>query len=150
MVLIREFEPEDAEAVSFIIRQTMKTSNSADYSLDILQPLIDYFSPEKILQLNRERFCMVAEVDNKIVGTAAIEDAELLTFFVLPEYQKKGIGGKLLKEIENFAKLGEIRTIRVDSSVTGQNFYEKSGYRKTGVEKIGTAGKQIEMVKNLR
>ena len=150
MVLIREFEPKDAEAVSYVIRQTMKTSNHEDYSPEILQPLIDYFSPEKILQLNRERFCLVAEADNKIVGTAAIEEAELLTFFVLPEYQKRGIGRKLLEEIENFAKRGGIKTIHVDSSVTGQNFYENSGYRKTGVEKTATAGRQIEMVKNLK
>lgn len=149
MVLIREFEPKDAEAVSFVIRQTMKTSNSEDYSPDILQPLIDYFSPEKILQLNGERFCLVAKINNKIVGTAAIEDAELLTFFVLPEYQKKGIGRKLLEKIENFAEHSGIKMIRVDSSVTGQSFYEKSGYRRTSVEKTGTAGRQIEMVKNL-
>ena len=150
MFLVRKFEPKDAGAVSFVVRETMKESNSADYSFEILQPLIEYFSPEKILQLSRERFCLVAEADNQIVGTAALEDAELVTFFVLPVYQKKGIGGKLLEEIENFAVRGGIETICVNSSKTGQYFYEKSGYRRTGVEKIETAGRQIEMIKNLK
>ena len=149
MVLIRQFEPKDAEAVSFLVRETLKESNSADYSFDILQPLIEYFSPENLLRLSRERFCLVAEADNRIVGTGAIEDTELVTFFVLPEYQKKGIGGKLLEEIESFAARRKIKTIRVGSSVTGELFYEKAGYRRTGVEKIEAAGRQIEMIKNL-
>jgi hypothetical protein len=68
----------------------MRESNSRDYPLDRLQPLIDYFSPEKVRRLGQERVCMVAEADQLLIGTAALEGAELATFFVLPEYQGQG------------------------------------------------------------
>lgn len=149
MLKIRGFDAADAEAVSSVIRETMKISNSHDYSSEILEPLIEYFSPEKILQLNRERLCFVAEFDGQIVGTAAIENAELLTFFVHPDFQRKGIGTKLLKAIEGAAQIQGINCIKVGSSLTGVSFYEKLGYRKTGLEKETTAGRQISLKKDL-
>ncbi|MGI8467613.1 MAG: GNAT family N-acetyltransferase [Pyrinomonadaceae bacterium] len=149
MIKIRNFEPPDAEMVSAIIRETMKVSNSRDYSLEILQPLIEYFSPEKVLQLNQERLCFVAEFEGQIVGTAAIEDSELLTFFVCPDFQNRGIGARLLKAIEEAAQSQAISRIKVESILTGVSFYEKSGYRKTGLEKETTVGRQIYMEKDL-
>ena len=43
-LIIRRFEPTDAAQVSALIGYTMRMSNSSDYSLDRLQPLIDYFT----------------------------------------------------------------------------------------------------------
>lgn len=146
---IRNFKPEDADAVSFVIRQTMRVSNSSDYSLEILEPLIEYFSPEKVLLLNQERHCLVAEFDKKIVGTVAVENSELVTFFVLPEYQRTGIGMKLLQAIERLAVENKINLLKVEASITGTSFYEKFGYRRTGFVKDGTAGKQIGLMKRL-
>lgn len=146
---IREFEPGDGDAVSSLIRETMKTSNAKDYSAGVLEPLIEYFSPAKVLQLNRERRCFVAESDGQIVGTAAIENSELCTFFVHHDFQRKGIGTRLLKAIEKNALTAGIRRIKVESSITAAAFYEKAGYRKTGFVKEATAGKQIEMEKSL-
>lgn len=148
-VLIREFEPKDATAVSDVIRQTMRVTNSKDYSLEILAPLIEYFSPEKVLALGKERFCLVAEIDNQIIGTAALEESELCTFFVSPDFQGKGIGTLLIKAIENIAAENKIKKIKFASSLSAVSFYEKMGYRKNGLDKEETAGKQIGMEKDL-
>ena len=148
-MIIRNFEPKDAEAVSFVVRQTMRVSNANDYSLELLEPLIEYFSPEKMLLLNRERHCLVAEIDNQIVGTVAIEDSELVTFFVLPECQRTGIGTRLLQAIEKIAVENKVNLLKLEASITGTPFYEKLGYRRTGFVKDGTAGKQIGLEKFL-
>src|SRR5215216_7742405 len=113
MIVIRAFEPGDAEAVSALIRRTMRESNSRDYPLDRLQPLIDYFSPEKVRRLGQERVCLVAEIDQQLVGTAALDGAELATFFVLPEYQGQGIGIRLLGTIEEHALMQGLTHITV-------------------------------------
>jgi GNAT superfamily N-acetyltransferase len=149
MIVIRTFEPRDAEAVSALIRRTMRESNSRDYPLERLQPLIDYFSPEKLRRLGQERVCLVAEIDRQLVGTAALDGAELATFFVLPEYQGQGIGKRLLAAIEQQAQMLGIARITVDSSLTGAAFYARMGYLRTGVEREGTAGTQIGMQKQL-
>lgn len=147
MVRIREFNAADAEAVSALIRHTMRVSNSGDYPLERLQPLIDYFSPAKVLQLSDERICLVAEIEQRIVGTVAIEDHALCTFFVHPTYQGQGIGAQLLNQIEQLAVAQGIKQLTVEASITGAPFYHKMGYRPTGRDKEGTAGKQIGMEK---
>jgi GNAT superfamily N-acetyltransferase len=147
MLLIRRFDPKDAEAVSSLIRETMRVSNSGDYPLERLQLLMDYFSPEKVLLLSLERDCLVAEVNHRVVGTIAIEGDELLTFFVHPDSQGAGIGTQLLKEIERIAVANGSRSLKCEASITGVPFYGRRGYRPTGTEKDGTAGKQIGMEK---
>lgn len=52
---------------------------------------VDY-TPEKLEEINRERVCFVAEADSVIVGTAALEGDALVTFFVDPSQQRRGIG----------------------------------------------------------
>ena len=146
---IRTFEPRDAAAVSALIRHTMAVSNSGDYPLERLQPLMDYFSPEKVLRLSEERICLVAEDDAQIIGTVALEDAELCTFFIHPDCQGQGIGTQLLAAIEQRAVAAGLTEIHTNASVTGTPFYERRGYRRTGVDVEGTAGLQIGIVKQL-
>jgi GNAT superfamily N-acetyltransferase len=149
MLIIREFAPQDGEAVSALIRQTMRVSNSQDYPLERLQPLMDYFSPDKVRQLNQERICLVAESAGQLIGTIGLAGIELVTFFVCPDHQGKGIGKQLLTTIEQLARAQGIDTITVDSSMTGAAFYARMGYERTGVEREGTAGPQIGMAKRL-
>jgi putative acetyltransferase len=150
MIAIRTFEPRDAETVSALIGRTMRESNSHDYRLERLEPLIAYFSPEKLRQLAQERVCLVAEASGQLIGTAALDGTELATFFVLPEYQGQGIGARLLAAIEEHARALGIAMLTVDASVTGAAIYDRMGYRRTGVERQGTAGPQIGMEKQLK
>jgi GNAT superfamily N-acetyltransferase len=60
-----------------------------------------------------------------------------------------GIGSQLLTAIEQLAKEAGIEAIHMDASLTGAAFYERRGYRRTGVEIDGTAGTQVGMVKQL-
>ena len=149
MIQIRRFEPSDAKAVSNVIRTTMRISNAADYPMERLQPLIDYFSPAKVEQLSHERDCLVAEEEGEIIGTAALEGDELVTFFVDPQHQGRGIGSALLKEIEAIALCHGRRELKVDASLAGAAFYERHGYGRTGRILDGTAGPQISMRKQL-
>jgi GNAT superfamily N-acetyltransferase len=149
MITIRAFAPEDAEAVSAVIRTTMRISNSHDYPIAQLQPLIDYFSPAKVLLLSAERHCLVATIDGRVVGTAALEGHELLTFFVLPDVQGRGVGALLLAGLEAHARAAGLRELTVDASITGAPFYARHGYQETGVTHAGSAGPQIGMVKRL-
>ena len=149
ITVIREFQTNDARPVSDVIRAAMRASNSADYPPEILAPLIEYFSSRKVLRLADERTCLIAEVEKKIVGTVALEDSELKTFFVHPDFQRQRIGTLLLESIERFARIRKIKKITFASSLTAAPFYEKMGYRKRGREIESAAGRQIRMEKKI-
>ena len=148
-MLIRQFEPRDASAVSNVIRTAMRITNSRDYPPAVLNPLMRYFSPEKVLQLALERVCLVAEINEKVIGTISLENGELETFFVHPDFQARGVGTRLLEAVEEIAVREKQEIIRVLSSLSAVSFYEKMGYRQTGLEEEGTAGRQIRMEKIL-
>lgn len=147
---IRAYRSADAEAVSTIIRRTMRVSNSADYSPERLQPLIDYFSPAKVEQINRTRTCLVAEANGQVIATAGLEENEVVTFFVLPEEQGQGIGSALLQQLEALARGQGIAELRLDASLTGAPFYARHGFVPTGDLLDGTAGPQVSMRKQLK
>ena len=147
MLTIRKFRASDAQAVSDLIRVTMKRSNAQDYPPERLQPLMDYFSPTKVEQLNLDRCCLVAEQEHTIVGTAAIEGVNICTFFVHPDHQAKGIGSRLLAAIETAASSLGLNCLIVEASLTGVRFYERKGYSRTGRTIAGIAGSQIEIEK---
>jgi GNAT superfamily N-acetyltransferase len=148
-VVVRTFEPADAIAVSELIATTMRRSNARDYPLDRLEALIAYFTPEKLRQLASERECLVALTDEGIIGTAAREGGELLTFFVHPDHQGRGVGARLLAPLETSARAAGLRMLRVEASVTGTPFYERCGYRRTGELLEATAGVHVALVKPL-
>jgi GNAT superfamily N-acetyltransferase len=149
MIKIRPYHSSDAVALSRLIRTTMHISNSADYPMDRLQPLIDYFSPEKVDALNQERVCFVAEESGEVVGIGALEGDELVTFFVDPQKQGGGIGSALLRAVETAAREGGLRRLRVGSSLAGAPFYRRHGYEPTGEILEGTAGAHLAMEKEL-
>ena len=133
---IRTFAPGDAEAVSALIRQTMRVSNIGDYPLERLQPLMDYFSPEKVLLLSEERHCLVAEVNGRVVGTIALEGAELCTFFIHPTQQGKGTGSQLLAALEDMALDAGITQIHTDASLTGAPAEHASGTAAADIDAV--------------
>jgi GNAT superfamily N-acetyltransferase len=149
VIHIRRYQPQDATAVSHVIRTTMRVSNTTDYPLECLQPLIDYFSPARLDQLNQTRLCLVAEVQGEIAGTIGLEDGELVTFFVHPHYQGQGIGRALLDAMEATAAAQGLEELQVASSLTGAAFYERRGYVRQGAPLEGTAGPQVPMYKRL-
>lgn len=146
---VRAFTPADAAGVAATIATTMRISNARDYRAERLEALIAYFTPAKLVHLATERRCLVAEAAGHVVGTGALEDGELLTFFVHPAWQGRGVGSRLLAALEHEARASGLASLRVNASVTGAGFYERHGYRRTGAMVDGTAGLHVAMAKRL-
>jgi GNAT superfamily N-acetyltransferase len=146
-VVVRSFTASDAASVAALIAVTMRQSNSTDYPSDRLEALIAYFTADKLGALAEERDCLVAVSRHQVVGTAARDNEELVTFFVRPDWQRRGVGTRLLEQLERRARELGLERLHVEASITGAGFYERRGYQRTGAVLAGTAGRQITMTK---
>lgn len=140
-MIIRRFEETDAQAVSDLIVHTLRTSNSRDYSPEYIENDVAHLQPADILGRAAGQHFYVAEADGRIVGCGAIgsywgkaDESSLFTVFVLPEYQGKGIGRKIIETLEQDEYFLRARRVEIPASVTGTPFYLKMGYSyKNGV-----------------
>lgn len=145
---IRRFEAEDAEKVSALIAVTLRTTNINDYSSEYIENDVKALQPQNILQrAGRTHFYVVCDGD-KIVGCGAIgpywgreDESSLFTIFVLPEYQGRGLGRKIIETLEQDEYFLRAKRIEIPASITATPFYIKMGYDfKNGIKEPDSEG----------
>ncbi|MEE0872876.1 MAG: GNAT family N-acetyltransferase [Ruminococcus sp.] len=142
-MIIRNFTENDAEKVSAMIIRTLKTTNSKDYSEESIKALEKQMQPSHILERAAWTHFYVVEDNDTIIGCGAIgpywgseTESSLFTIFVLPEYQGKGIGRKIIETLEQDEYFLRAKRVEVPASITAVNFYRKLGYDyKNGVDR---------------
>lgn len=76
--------------------------------------------------------------DNGIaVGTVTVRKNEILRFFILPEYQGRGLGSAVMNILEEDI-LNCYDCIRLDASMSANEMYERRGYRPTRFNRLKT------------
>ena len=157
-VYIRQEENDDFKEVFSLIEKAFKTEQFSDHKEQFLVERLrksEVFIPE---------ISMVAEIDEKIVGhilviklkiknkTNEFDSLALAPVSVLPEYQNKGIGGKLIMEAHKKAKeLGHKSIVLLGH----EKYYPRFGYEqadKYGIELPFEVPKEncmvIELIEN--
>ncbi|MCH5316736.1 MAG: GNAT family N-acetyltransferase [Eubacterium sp.] len=143
-MIIRRFKNEDSVELSEVIAKTLRTTNSKDYSPEFIEKEILFFTPKKLIErATWVHFYVVCE-DEKIIGCGGIgaywgkeDESSLFTIFVLPEYQGKGIGRKIIETLEQDEYFLRAKRIEIPASITAVEFYKKMGYRyKNGVDTV--------------
>lgn len=83
------------------------------------------------------QYFLIAELDNKIVGFASLENNSYLDFlYVHKDYQRQGIADRLYSEIEREAIKKKATIIHSDVSKTARPFFEKKGFVTTEAQTI--------------
>jgi|GEM_PF-984026 len=120
----------------------VKTDNSSLLALGYTSPItIDSHSPEVIAERAKDAHFYAACDREKIIGCGGITgywgsttESYLLSIFVLPKYQGRGIGRRIVETLENDEYFSRAWRTEVGSSVTAVNFYRKLGYEfKNGI-----------------
>ena len=134
-ISIRRFREEDAKAVSDLIIRTIRISNTKDYPGDLMEELVKHETPENVLGRAGWTHFYVAEDGDTVIGCGAIgpywgreDESSLFTIFVLPEYQGKGIGRKIVETLEQDEYALRAKRIEIPASITGLAFYRRMGY----------------------
>lgn len=139
---IRRFAENDEEKVSAMIIRTLKTTNSKDYSEEAIKTLEKQLQPSHILERAGWTHFYVVEENDTIIGCGAIgpywgseTESSLFTIFVLPEYQGKGVGRKIIEALEQDEYFLKAKRVEIPASITAVNFYRKMGYEyKNGID----------------
>ena len=153
---IRVFKQEDAGEVAKLIAETLKVSNSKDYSSEYINENITSHSAEVLIERAKEGHMYVACDKERIIGCGAIAgywgsttESILLTIFVLPAYQGKGIGSKIIHTLEQDEFFLRAKRIEIPASITAVEFYRKMGYNyKNGVAELD--GEQVYRLEKFR
>jgi len=134
-MIIRRFDPKDAESVSDVMIKTIRISNTKDYPKDLMEELVQTETPDKVIGRASWTHTYVVEDDGRIIATGAIgpywgkeDESSLFTIFVLPEYQGKGIGKLIINTLEQDEYALRAKRIEIPASITGLHFYQKMGY----------------------
>lgn len=147
-MVIRRFIDEDADETAQVIAKTLKISNSRDYSSENIKANINSHSPDALKERAKLAHMYVVCDNEKVVACGAISsywgsktESILLTIFVLPDYQNKGVGRKIIKMLESDEFFKRAQRIEIPASITACEFYKKMGYTyKNGVKTLGEDG----------
>ena len=141
---VRRFQNSDAEEVSRLIIKTLRTTNIKDYSVDYIENDVRKFAPDDVVERASWTHFYVVEDNKIIVGCGAIgsywgkeDESSLFNIFVLPEYQGKGIGRKIIETLEKDEYFFRAKRIEIPASITACEFYKKMGYTyKNGIDDV--------------
>ena len=143
-ITIRRFQQTDAAEVSAMIIKTLRITNSRDYSPEYIEKDVQQFTPEKVLERASWTHFYVACDGRTIAGCGAIgsywgkeDESSLFNIFVLPEYQGKGVGRRIVVALEQDEYFLRAKRVEIPASITGRGFYLKMGYSyKNGIDAV--------------
>lgn len=154
---VSEFEPLHAEEIVALFYGTVHSVNASDY----LPEQLAAWAPEALRQEKVEQWrislaenkTFVAWKDGTLAGFADLAaGGKLDRLYVHKDYQRQGIAGRLLWEIEQAALEQGMAKLIVDASITAKPFFEHYGFAVTQartVERLGVQLQNYRMVKAL-
>lgn len=138
---IRLYKAGDEEKIAKVVARTVQEVNIKDYPQEVITEIINTHDAT-VIKNRAEHSHMYVVCDNEeIVGVGAIgpyynseTESILLTIFLLPEYEGKGIGRKIIEKLELDEYFKRADRVEIPASITGVNFYRHMGY---GFKKFG-------------
>lgn len=120
-------KPEDLQAVYNVVQHTIKTMYPKYYPSEVVDFFSNHHSKDAISKDIENGYVSVLKMDGKIVATGCFVDNHITRVYVSPEYQKKGYGTFIMKNIE--AQISDrYDKAYLDASLPAAALYEKLGF----------------------
>lgn len=91
---------EDIQAVCDVVQHTIKTIYPKYYPKEVVDFFCEHHSKDAILKDIKNSYVSVLKIDGKIIATGCYVEEHITRVYVLPEYQKKGYGTFIVRNIE--------------------------------------------------
>jgi putative acetyltransferase len=153
-ILIRPANLPDLPEMQTLFVDTIRSVCRKDYSKEKIEVWASAVNnTDRWLYKVRTQYFLVAELGNKIVGYASLENNDYIDFlYVHKDFQNQGIAGRLYLEMETQAKKKNAIMIHSDVSITARPFCERKGFikKENQIRKIqGVEILNFKMVKTL-
>jgi len=128
---IRKASSADKEKISRLHVASIRGLCASNYTLEQLNDWTSVLTPSAYDQALREKVFLVAynsQHDLLGLGILDIRNAEVSAIYIHPDAAGKGIGSKLLNELEKIARNSNILKITVHSTLNAKGFYIAHGY----------------------
>lgn len=149
---ILRFKDDYAKEVSNIAIETFKEYNSRKVTQNALQNFLKWHTPSKIKDFSKTGIILIAIERGEILGfiRGDIKRGFITRTLVRKHYYRRGIGKKLLKHFESYAKRKNLKELKLNSSPYAVKFYESLNYIKTTGLRSKNGHKYFPMKKKLR
>ena len=149
---IRDFKLQDASEASYLIQECYQKLDIGGHTPSGIKMQIWSNNSENLVKRAESVKYFVAVDNHKVVGICGYDKEKVHTLFVGIEYQKRGIGKKLLETVLSKAKNEGLKNISTWSTILAEPFYLSVGFNRVK-EILLPPGKQevilIEMIKQL-
>ena len=146
-------EPADVDATMAVVRETFDACVDPYYDPEGRELFARVVTADYLRSLpHRQGFTLVAKLDGRAVGMCALRDGHHITlFFVLREFQGRGIGRKLFDAAQERARrsLPWLTKLEVHSSPVAVPVYQALGFTVTGPEAVEHGIRYIPMERPL-
>ena len=129
-MIIRAPRPEDSEDICRVHRAAVHALAGMAYRGEILRAWAGRMTPHGVqrgLQAPGIKG-FVAEFDDEVVGFAVLCESSVRAIYVHPDFQKRGIGSRLLSRLEEEAFSKGLGTVNLNAALNARSFYEANGY----------------------
>lgn len=134
---------DDLETILKIVQTTINEIYPRFYPDDVVRFFLNYHSRENIRNAFNDEKVLLIDVDGNTVGTGALYKNEIKRMFVLPQYQGKGYGTKLIEKLEQTAIDDGNEVVVLAASLPAYSLYQKRGYVPVKYNKVVTEKGQV-------
>ena len=136
MVLIRPATLDDRTAIWAAHTSAIRLLCSASYTASQIERWAGFLTPERYTAVitDAQRRFVVAEVAGRVVGFGQLHPpaAEVEAIYVHPEHADAGVGGALLRHLEQLAAAASLTSLHLTATLNAIPFYARHGFRVTG------------------
>lgn len=126
---IKQAYKDDLQVVKYITIETINQIYPHYYPKGAVEFFVEHHNDTNILSdIEAGKVFLCVNEEGQPVGTVSIKENDICRLFVLPEYQGKGYGRKLLDFAENEITK-KYEEIMLDASLPAKRIYLKRGYR---------------------
>lgn len=118
---------ENLQDIYDVVQRTIQTIYPKYYPADVVALFCGLHCKEAIAKDIGNGSVGILKADGRIVATGCFVENHITRVYVLPEYQKRGLGTQIMKTLET--RIGEAYdSVYLDASLPAAALYEKLGF----------------------